>query len=212
MNYKGIIFDLDGVICYSDKFHYEAWKRIAEEEGICFDENVNARLRGVSRMESLDIILEKAKRTYSDVEKKELADKKNSYYVKLLENMSTEHMAFGVKETLESLKSAGIKTAIGSSSKNTRLIMDKLKLSSYFDAVSDGTMIRNSKPDPEVFLKAAELLQLSPSECLVVEDAVAGIEAAVRGGFAAAAIGDAWKHEEAAYKIQTLSELINIVK
>ena len=178
MNYKGIIFDLDGVICYSDKFHYEAWKRIADEEGICFDEKVNARLRGVSRMESLDIILEKAKRTYSDAEKKELADKKNAYYVKLLENMSTEHMASGVKETLESLKMAGIKTAIGSSSKNTRLIMDKLKLSSYFDAVSDGTMIRNSKPDPEVFLKAAELLELSPFECLVVEDAVAGIEAA----------------------------------
>ena len=171
---KAVIFDLDGVICFTDKLHYKAWKNIADEQGIYFDEKINDRLRGVSRMESLDIILEKADRTYSFDEKKEIAEKKNDIYVSLLDTMSEKDLDVNVKVVLDTLRSRGTLLAIGSSSKNTKKILEKLGLKDFFDAVSDGTNITKSKPDPEVFLKAAEMLGIKPVEAVVVEDAVSG--------------------------------------
>ena len=193
MNYKGIIFDLDGVICHTDKYHYQAWKKLADRLGIYFDETINNRLRGVSRMESLNIILERADKTYTEQEKEAFATEKNEVYKELLKQMTPEELSPEVKDTLEELRNRGILLSIGSSSKNAGFILNRLGLGDFFDAVSDGNNISHSKPDPEVFLKAAEFLKLPASECLVVEDAEAGLLAAKNGGMDSAAIGDAVK-------------------
>jgi beta-phosphoglucomutase len=209
---KAVIFDLDGVICFTDQYHFKAWKALADEEGIYFDENINNRLRGVSRMDSLEIILEKADRTYSPEEKEQMAQKKNDLYVSLLAQMSPADLSDEVKGTLDELRSRGYRLAIGSSSKNTKRILKQIGLGDYFDAISDGTNITNSKPDPEVFLKAAEMLGEQPADCLVVEDALAGIEAAYRGGFQSAGIGEAATHAHVTYPIRTFSDLKEICK
>lgn len=161
-------------------------------------------------MESLNIILERAKRVYSDDEKEALAEKKNRLYVEFLQKMSPADLKMEVKETLEALRRVGYKLAIGSSSKNAKLILERLGLDDFFDAVSDGTNITRSKPDPEVFLIAAEYLKLAPKECLVVEDALAGIDAAVSGGFDSAGIGEAASHEKVTYPIARFSQLLEI--
>ena len=205
-----IIFDLDGVICFTDKYHYQAWKELADREGIYFDEKINDRLRGVSRMQSLDIILERASREYTEEEKESMAAMKNESYVKLLENMSTKDLSDEVKNTLDELRHRGYKLAIGSSSKNTKKILKQIGLVDYFDAISDGTNITKSKPDPEVFLKAADMVEEKPQNCLVVEDAAAGIDAACAGGFLSAGIGDAAAHEGVTYPIRTFGELLSI--
>lgn len=207
---KGIIFDLDGVICFTDNYHYIAWKKLADQEGIYFDETINHRLRGVSRMESLEIILERAEKEYTEKEKMDMATMKNDIYVKLLESMTEKDLPKGVKETLLQLREKGMKLAIGSSSKNAKLILKQLGLESFFDAVSDGTNITKSKPDPEVFLKAAEFIGESPENCLVVEDAKAGVDAAIAGGFASAGLGEATKHPSVTYKMENFCELIEI--
>lgn len=183
MKYKAIIFDLDGVICHTDQYHFQAWKQLADRLGIPFNEQDNDRLRGVSRMESLNIILEKSPRDYSAQEKLAFAEEKNEYYKKLLIQMTPSDLPEGVLETLQELRSSGLLLGIGSSSKNTKLILSRLGLADFFDAVADGTEISHSKPDPEVFLLAAEKLGVSPAKSLVVEDADAGIEAAKAGGF-----------------------------
>ena len=208
---KAVIFDLDGVICFTDKYHYQAWKALADQLGIYFDEQINNRLRGVSRMASLDIILERAQRAYSQEEKEAFASEKNALYVELLQQMSPADLSGEVKETLDALRAAGYKLAIGSSSKNTKLILSRLGLGDFFDAISDGTNITHSKPDPEVFLKAAEMLSLPPEECLVVEDAKAGIQAAYAGGFRSAGIGEAAEHLNCTYPIQHFSDLKKIL-
>ena len=205
-----IIFDLDGVICFTDKYHYQAWKELADKEGIYFDEKINDRLRGVSRMQSLEIILERASREYTEEEKENMAAMKNESYVKLLENMSTKDLSDEVKNTLDELRRRGYKLAIGSSSKNTKKILKQIGLGDYFDAISDGTNITRSKPDPEVFLKAADMVDEKSKNCLVVEDAAAGIEAACAGGFLSAGIGDAAAHEGVTYPIRTFGELLSI--
>ena len=210
MKYKGIIFDLDGVICFTDKYHYLAWKRLADKLGIYFDETINNRLRGVSRMESLEIILEKSTKKYSKEEKEDFAEQKNKMYVELLEDMTPADLPKEVKTTLDDLRKQGVLLAIGSSSKNAKRILKHLGLENYFDAISDGTNITKSKPDPEVFLKAAEYLQLEPQECLVVEDAVAGIKAATDGGFDSAGMGEASECAMTAYPLSGFAELRNI--
>ena len=207
---KAFIFDLDGVIVSTDSLHYRAWKALADSEGIYFDEEINNRLRGVSRMESLEIILERATRTYTDEEKVAMAEKKNGIYRELLQVLTPSDRLAGVTETLDALRAQGYKLAIGSSSKNTPIILEKIGYSGYFDAISDGNNIKNSKPDPEVFLKAAEFLQLQPSECFVVEDAEAGITAAKAGGFTAIGIGSAAEDPNADYAIQTFADLLNV--
>ncbi|MCD7843599.1 MAG: beta-phosphoglucomutase [Clostridiales bacterium] len=210
MKYKGIIFDLDGVICFTDHYHYLAWKALADEIGVYFDETINNRLRGVSRMASLNIILERSEKTYTPAEKEQMAEKKNGIYRKLLEKMTTADLSSEVKETLDALRAAGAKLAIGSSSKNTKLILSRIGLGDYFDAISDGTNITHSKPDPEVFLKAAEFLGLPPQDCLVVEDALAGIDAAVAGGFDGAGLGEAATHPQVTWPLNTFSDLVAI--
>lgn len=207
MKYKGIIFDLDGVVCFTDQYHYQAWKKMADRIGVYFDEKINNRLRGVSRMESLEIILERSTREYSEEEKKELAAEKNELYRELLGSMTPADLSGEVKETLDRLREGGAKLAIGSSSKNAKMILSRIGLEGYFDAVSDGTNISRSKPDPEVFLKAAEFLGLEPEECLVVEDAKAGIDAACAGGFDSAGLGEASRYERTTYPLSCFSDL-----
>ena len=175
---KGVIFDLDGVIVSTDDCHYLAWQRMADEEGIGFDRHVNERLRGVSRMDSLNIVLEKATRAYSEAEKEAMAARKNAYYVALIGKLTPQDILPGAMDVLAALRGMGIRVAIGSSSRNTPVILKQIGLENYFDAVADGNHITRSKPDPEVFLLAARLLSLAPGDCLVVEDADAGV-----GGF-----------------------------
>lgn len=210
--YKGIIFDLDGVICCTDQYHERAWREMAEESGIYFDPAVSNRLRGVSREESLEIILEHAGKVFSPEEKKKMAEKKNAIYIKLLDRMSPGDLEEDVRSTLEQLRNRGCLLAIGSSSKNTRKILDKIGLGNYFDAVCDGNEITHFKPDPEVFLKAAGKIGLAVSECLVVEDACAGISAASAGGFDSAGLGDAAKDKNVTWALNTFGDLKNIVK
>lgn len=209
---KGIIFDLDGVLCSTDEYHYQAWKKLADRLGIYFDRKINDRLRGVSRMASLDIVLERSEVSYSDEEKLALATEKNETYRGLLSNMSPADLSGEVKETLDELRRRGYLMSLGSSSKNSKYILQRIGLEGYFDAVSDGTNITRSKPDPEVFLKAAEFLRLKPEECLVVEDAVAGIQAAKAGNMEAAGIGEARGYELTDYPLSTFSDLLKILK
>jgi len=201
---------LDGVICHTDQYHYQAWKALTERLHIPFDETINNRLRGVSRMQSLNIILEKSKKLYTALEKEAFAEEKNKIYRNLLAGMTLDDLSDEVRKTLKALKSKGLKLAIGSSSKNTPIILHQIGLGDFFDAVSDGNNITNSKPDPEVFLKASAMLNLAPQECLVVEDAVVGIEAASRGGFFSAAIGDAQTCKSATYVLHCFGDLLNI--
>jgi len=207
MKYQGIIFDLDGVICTTDEYHFQAWKALADRLGIPFDRERNNLLRGVSRMQSLEIILEKSDKTYTAEEKADFAEEKNRLYRKLLGQMSPTDLSDDVKTTLTALRKIGIKLAIGSSSKNTPFILERIGLGSFFDAVADGNCITHSKPHPEVFLKAAEMIGLPPAVCLVVEDAHAGVEAAIAGGFDCAAIGDAKEDPRAVYHLTQISDL-----
>lgn len=208
--YQAIIFDLDGVICFTDHYHYQAWKKLADRLGIYFDEEINHRLRGVSRMESLDIILERSAEEYSQKEKEAFTEEKNEAYRELLKQMTKKDLPDSVKSTLGALRARGIKMAIGSSSKNTRTILEQIGLAGFFDAISDGTNIVHSKPDPEVFLKAASFIGEKPEHCLVVEDAEAGIEAASRGGFHSAGLGEAGKHAQVTYRLIKFDDLLEI--
>lgn len=210
MRYKAVIFDLDGVICHTDRYHYEAWKQMADRMGIYFDAAVNNRLRGVSRMESLEIILERFDGSLSAEEKERCAAEKNETYKALLKNMTEAELSPDVKDTLDALRGRGLKLAIGSSSKNAAFILERLGLKGYFDAVSDGNQIINSKPDPEVFLLAAKLISEKPEHCLVVEDAEAGVLAACAGGMDAAAIGEAAGCRQAAYRLNTFRDLLEV--
>lgn len=209
---KGLIFDLDGVLVFTDKFHYQAWKTMADELGVYFDETINHRLRGVSRMDSLEIILERYEGPDLSLrEKEKLAEKKNEIYRTLLESMTPDDVTKEVRDTLTKLREKGYKLAIGSSSKNAKFILEKVELKDAFDAISDGNNITKSKPDPEVFLKAAEYLGLPPKACMVVEDAEAGIEAAKKGGMYAVGIGEAAKSINADESLKIFSELVDIV-
>lgn len=204
---SGVIFDLDGVLVSTDNCHYLGWKRMADQEGIPFDRTINERLRGVSRMESLEIVLEKAQRAYSQEEKEALAARKNAYYVELIGNLRREDLLPGALETLRLLEEKGVKTAIGSSSKNTPLILRQIGLENAFEAVADGNRITRSKPHPEVFLLAARLLNLPPAQCLVVEDADAGIEAAGAAGMRTLGVGFASANPAATYRAASLAEV-----
>ena len=210
---KAFIFDLDGVIVFTDKFHYMAWKKMADDMGIYFDEEINHRLRGVSRMASLEIILERYEgEQLSDARKLELCTYKNDIYRSYLSTMTPSDVTDEVRSTLRELRDRGYKIALGSSSKNAKYILEQVGLTDAFDAVSDGTNITRSKPDPEVFLKAAEFLGLDPSVCAVVEDAEAGIDAANAGGFTSVGIHEASKYDKADIAISNFSDLLSIDK
>jgi len=241
--YKGVIFDLDGVICSTDRYHYQAWKALADKIGVPFDEEVNHRLKGVSRMDSLEIILENGNRVreeggsaggadrehagsaggaaagtrgvravYTQQEKEALAAEKNAIYRQLLRQMTPADLPAEVKETLQVLRRRGLRLAIGSSSKNTKMILQQIGLENFFDAVSDGTDITRSKPDPQVFRIAADRLGLKPADCLVVEDAQAGIEAACAGGFDSAGVSDAAQYARTTWPMECVAQLQDIVE
>ena len=202
---SAVIFDLDGVVVTTDKLHYLAWKELAEKIGIRnFTEADNIRQRGVSRMESREVLLEKSDKCYTKEEKIALADEKNRRYVKLLETLSETDVLPGVKEFIAFLKKKSIKTAIGSASKNTYTILEKIKMTEMFDAVSCGLDITRSKPDPEVFLIAAEKLGIQPERCLVVEDSDAGITAAKAAGMYALAVGAAKNNSKADFSAESI--------
>ncbi len=211
MRFDAILFDLDGVICSTDEYHYRAWKAMADSIGVPFDRTINNRLRGVSRMVCLDIVLEKYHGpALSAEEKLALAEKKNDLYRTSLKEMSPADLPAEVRETLDTLRAMGLKLAIGSSSKNTPFILERIGLGDYFDAVSDGNNITHSKPDPEVFLKAAEMVGADPARCLVVEDAVSGAEAGHAGGMKVACVGDAAANHAGDWNMKSIRELIEI--
>lgn len=210
---KAVIFDLDGVLVTTDELHFEAWKTLAEELGITgFTKADNVRQRGVSRMESLEVVLEKADRQFTDDEKLALAEKKNNMYVNSLAALSKADVLPGVFDFLEYIKSKGIKAAVGSASKNTPLILEKTGLADKFDAVSCGLDTTRSKPDPEVFLIAAKKLGIAPCDCVVVEDSEAGIAAAKAGGMYAIAVGAAEHDPKADVSVESLDSLNKAIK
>ncbi len=208
---KGVVFDLDGVICFTDKLHYLAWKKAVEPLGVEFNEQINNRLRGVSREQSLEIILEKFNGILSAQEKSAICFEKNEIYKSLLGNLSPADVSEDVMQTLCELKKRGIGLAVGSSSKNTKLILRQIGLSDTFDAVVDGAMITHTKPHPEVFLKAAEAIGVQPNSCLVVEDAEAGIDAGNAGGFITVGIGVAASYAKTHFSICKLSDVLTLI-
>jgi beta-phosphoglucomutase len=186
---RACIFDLDGVIVDTAKYHFLAWKRLADELGIKFTETDNERLKGVSRMASLEIILELGNKHLPIHEKEELASVKNKWYVEYISKMTPQEILPGALDFINELKKNKIKIALGSASKNTPLILERVRMKGLFEAVADGNVVHKAKPDPEVFLKAAEMIGIDPSECVVFEDAVAGVEAALRAGMICVGIG-----------------------
>lgn len=186
---KGAIFDLDGVIVDTAKYHFLAWRSLAGELGFEFTEAHNERLKGVSRMTSLDILLELFGLEFTEAEKLELADKKNRLYVEYISQLDESELLPGVREYLSRLRDSGVGIALGSASKNARFILDKLKIAGMFDAVVDGNKVSRAKPDPEVFQTACRELGLQPRECVVFEDAEAGVAAGKAAGMQVVGIG-----------------------
>ena len=209
---KAAIFDLDGVLVTTDSLHYEAWKRLGEEIGITnFTKADNVRQRGISRMASLEILLEKTAVKYTNAEKEELAERKNNYYKQSLEGLNEKDVLSGAREILEFLRKHGIKTAVGSASKNAPMILEKTGLFPFLDAVVCGLDVTKSKPDPEVFLKAAQKLGEVPENCIVFEDADAGVEAAKRGKMFAFAVGAARENKIADLSAESLNSVAKLI-
>jgi len=186
---KATIFDLDGVIVDTAHYHYIAWKRLAKEFGVDLTIEQNEALKGVSRRESLEVILRLGGIKMSDAEKEKHASRKNEWFVEYINKMKPEEIFPGVREMLAKLRASGYKMALASSSKNARTVLDLLGIEKDFDVMVDGTMITHTKPDPEIFLLAARLLKILPAECVVFEDAVAGVEAALAAGMKCVGVG-----------------------
>ena len=186
---EACIFDLDGVIVDSARYHFLAWQRLAKELGIKFTLEDNERLKGVSRMRSLEIILELGHLSLDATAKDKLAEKKNGWFVEYVNTMKPEEIYPGVKELIQEMRTNGLKVALASSSKNAKTVIQLIKIENDFDAVVDGTMITHTKPDPEIFLLAAKMLHAQPSNCVVFEDAEAGVEAALNAGMKCVCIG-----------------------
>lgn len=187
---KGLLFDLDGVLVDTAKYHYLAWKQLAEKLGLAFDRQVNERLKGVSRMASLEIILETNQRAMTMEEKEARCAEKNEIYLGYIRQLQEEELFPGVREFLTDARAKGYRTALGSASRNSMLILERLKIKDLFDAIVDGTQVTKTKPAPEVFLAGAQALGVEPTACIVFEDATAGVEAAHRAGMLAVGIGD----------------------
>jgi beta-phosphoglucomutase len=196
---EGVVFDLDGVVTDTAKFHYLAWKQMAESEGIDFDEKINERLKGVSRMDSLKIIMEKRKREYSEAELLALAKKKNDLYVTMLDKITSADILPGITAFINELRTHGIKTVIFSASKNTDTILQKLGMSKTFDALVTGNDVEKTKPHPEGFLLAAKKIEIAPENCVMIEDAFAGVEGAKAVGMKTMGIGQKLQLHNADY-------------
>lgn len=204
---KACIFDLDGVIVDTAIYHYKAWKRLANSMGFDFTEHQNEQLKGVSRVRSLELILGWGGITKTAAEQEALATQKNTWYVDMISHMQPDEILPGAREFVQACRDAGIKTALGSASKNSTMILEKINMVSLFDAVIDGNKVSKAKPDPEVFLKGAEAVGVNPAQCVVFEDAIAGIEAALAGGMKAVGIGSADVLGEADLVISGLNEM-----
>ena len=204
---KACIFDLDGVIVDTAVYHYKAWKRLANQMGFDFTEEQNEKLKGVSRTRSLELILQWGSVTKTDAEKEELATQKNIWYVDMISHMKPDEILPGAKGFVQTCRDAGIKTALGSASKNSMMILEKIGMVNLFDAIIDGNKVSKAKPDPEVFLKGAEEVGIAPANCVVFEDAIAGIEAAIAGGMKSVGIGSPEVLGEANLVVSGLNEM-----
>ena len=202
--YRAALFDLDGVIVDTAKYHYLAWKRLATELGFDFSEAQNERLKGVSRTRSLEILLEIGKLNLDEAVRRALAEKKNRWYVEYIQKMDESELLPGARECLVRLREKGVKTALASASKNAPLILRNLNIASLFDAVIDGNKVSQAKPDPEVFLLGARELRVGPRDCVVFEDAEAGLQAARAAGMYAVGIGKADVLQSADYVVDGL--------
>jgi beta-phosphoglucomutase len=213
---KAVLFDLDGVLVSTDEYHYHSWKKLSAEEGFdFFDHEFNHKFRGVARMECVEIITKASGKHYTPEQKQELADRKNRYFAESLSKVTTEVLLPGALSALHELRNRGIKIAVASNSRNALAIIKQVKIEHLLDAIVDGHQIENSKPDPEVFLLAAKNVGVSPAHCLVVEDAVAGIESARRAGMKSLGIGTKERLPNANVVIPDLSaisvdELLNL--
>lgn len=205
--YKAALFDLDGVIVDTAKYHYTAWKRLAEQLEIDFTEADNERLKGVSRMDSLDIILELGQITLDPAKKAALADQKNDWYLEYIHRMTPEEILPGAKEYIADLRERNVKIALCSASKNAELILKRMEIERLFDAVIDGNQVAKTKPDPEVFLLGAQAVGVLPEECVVFEDSEAGIRAAVSCGMYTVGIGLRDNLKEAAVVVPGLDQI-----
>ncbi|ADQ05834.1 beta-phosphoglucomutase [Caldicellulosiruptor hydrothermalis 108] len=211
---EGAIFDLDGVIVDTAKYHYSAWKKLANMLGFEFTEKDNEKLKGVSRKESLEILLKIGgkENEFSEAQKEELMDIKNSWYLEYINKLTEDEILPGAKELILTLKEQGIKTGLATASKNAMLILERLNIKDLFDAIVDGTQISRAKPDPEIFLKCAQKLKIDPQKCVVFEDAAAGIKAAKLAGMFAVGVGSCDMLGEADIVICSLDQLIKELK
>jgi beta-phosphoglucomutase len=212
MKIKGFIFDLDGVLTDTAEYHYRGWKRLADEEGIPFNRVDNEALRGIPRRDSLMLVLQG--RAYPEEKVQEMMERKNNYYLEFIREISPRELLPGSRELLEEIRAAGLKSAIGSASKNAGEVIDRLGIRSLLDAISDGYSVERQKPAPDLFLHAAEQIGLPPAVCVVVEDATAGVEAALAGGFRTIGIGPQERVGQAELVIPSLEgqKLANILK
>lgn len=203
---KAVIFDLDGVITDTATYHYRAWKQLADELGIYFDEKINERLKGIDRMTSLEIILERSPVQYTQEEKEVLATKKNDLYKQLIQTMTPADVLPGTLAVLQALKQRGILAGLASVSKNAFTVIDKLQIGQYFAYIADAAKITKGKPDPEIFLTVAANLGVAPQDCVGVEDAAAGIKAIKAAGMYGVGIGDPVMLKEADEVIPSLEQ------
>ncbi len=209
MNKTAIIFDLDGVIVDTAKYHYLAWKKLANQLGFDFTHDQNELLKGVSRAKSLEILLEIGNISLSSSEKEQYMHQKNEEYLAYIQKMDDSEILPNMMSLLQHLKKQGISIALGSASKNAKLILNTLNITSYFDVIVDGNEVTTAKPDPEVFLMAAKLMNKNPDECIVIEDATAGIEAAIAANMLCIGIGNKEILKEADFVLENTSMLTN---
>lgn len=205
--YLGVIFDLDGVLVDTAKYHFLAWKKLADQLDIPFTEEDNERLKGVSRIKSLDILLSLGNKSYSEDERNKFMEQKNKEYVRYISQMDEREILPGVIELLNQLKDRKLKIALGSASKNSGLILKNTKLQDYFDVIVDGNDVSKAKPDPEVFLLGVKRIGIPASQCIVFEDAYAGIEAAKKAGMLAIGVGNRKSLPHADVLVETLENL-----
>ncbi len=199
---QACLFDLDGVIVDTAQYHFAGWQRLAEELGVPYTQEDNEQLKGVSRVDSLEYILEKGGLFLDNDTKVRLMDRKNAWYLELVASMTPDELSPGVVEFIDELRAKGIKVGLGSSSRNAPLILERCGIADRFDVIVDGNSITFSKPDPEVFLKGAEAFGVAPAQCVVFEDAQSGVEAALNGGFRIVGVGDAVTLERAEFVIR----------
>jgi len=212
MRYCGAIFDLDGVITDTAKYHYLAWKRLADELGLYFDEKINERLKGIGRLESLEIILQENGKYFSRREKEYYANKKNEYYVEMIRRITPQDLLPGVADLISNLKDLGVKLAVASASKNAPAVLKNLGLVEWFDYIVDAGQIKKGKPDPEIFLVAAWNIGVKPRECVGFEDSVVGIAALKAAGMFAVGVGDEKRLKDADLVVKDLTPTEQILK